>query len=295
MTDEASIAPPSAAKPAASFNPVPRWIYWVLVIGLAFIAGFSVAAYVFSNLGGPARPAEVAGQPDLAFGEQPTADKATAVPAVSQSQTEGEDPRGRLYTYDEVMEMLYGSVPITAPAAFGFTTLHRTADGDPAIGSEDAPVTIVEYSDFSCSFCRRFRNETLNQLLEAYGDQIRFVYRDFPILGEGSLYAAEAANCADAQGRFWEFHDFLFANPGTFHNLGLSAIAYRMGLDLNAFQACLDSDDMMTKVQTDFNAAREVGATGTPTFSINGEVLVGAQPLEQFKSVIDAKLAEASN
>ncbi|MCZ7544098.1 MAG: thioredoxin domain-containing protein [Anaerolineae bacterium] len=298
MTNEVpSAAPQPSVKAPARANPVPGWVYWSLVVGLAFIVGFSAAAFLFSSTGAiGGGPAAVAAQPTATAEAtaEPTIDKpATADAGVTTEPTA--DPRDRLYTYDEVIEMLYASVPITTPAQVGYTRYHYAEDGSPAIGAEAAPVTIVEYSDFACSYCRRFYASTLRQLLDVYGDQVRFVYRNFPILGEGSLHAAEAVMCADAQGRFWEYHDYLFNNPGTFHNLGLSAIAYQMGLDLEAFQACMDSDATLARIQTDTLAARDSGATGTPTFAINGEVLVGAQPLEVFQQLIDAKLSEGAN
>lgn len=279
---------PTAAAPMRA-NPVPVWIYWALVVGVSFIAGFSLAAFIFSAQGSspaaespaPESPSDTAGAASGASSE------------AGEASADASDPSERLYTYEEALGLLYESIPLTAPAEAPFPNIHRTEDGDPAFGAEDAAVTIVEYSDFSCGFCRRFFNETLPQITEAYGDKVRFVYRDFPILGEGSSKAAVAAECADEQGRFWEYHNYLFTNPGTFHDLGLSAIAYRLGMDLDAFQACLASQDMVPEIQADFDAARNLNVTGTPSFTINGELIVGAQPFEKFKEIIDAKLAAA--
>jgi protein-disulfide isomerase len=166
-----------------------------------------------------------------------------------------------------------------------------SVDDDPALGPSNAAVTIVEFSDFNCPYCRKFHLETFPDLMAAYPDQIRFVYRDFPITSAESTIAAQAANCAGRQGKYWEFHDALFT--GT---LGLGRQAYEgyageLGLDVTALAACLDSGDELEEVQSDARAASQLGVSGTPTFFVNGLPLVGAQPMAQFSQLIEAELA----
>ncbi|MBN1286022.1 MAG: peptidylprolyl isomerase [Anaerolineae bacterium] len=194
-----------------------------------------------------------------------------------------------------IMQAIYGSLALDLPEADLFGANHRTEDGDPALGSAQATVTIVEYSDFACGYCRRFYVETLPLLMEQYGDQIRFVYRDFPILGQGSVNAAIAAECADEQDRFWDYHNTLFANQGNFDDTLLLGAAYTLGLDMDRFEACYASDDMLEEIQVDYDDARTLGATGTPSFSVNGELLVGAQPFDAFQQAIDRALDLIAN
>jgi protein-disulfide isomerase len=162
---------------------------------------------------------------------------------------------------------------------------------DPALGPEDAPVVMIEFSDFNCPYCGRFAHETLPLLRENYADQVRFVYRDFPILGESSLQAAIAAECAYAQGAFWEYHDVLFENQGNFSQPMLIRFAEELGLDVVQFTACQRDEATRDAVIADYAEAQRLGVTGTPTFFINGRRMVGAQPYEVFQRMIDEELA----
>lgn len=165
------------------------------------------------------------------------------------------------------------------------------ADDDPFFGSEDAAITIVEFSDFYCSFCGRFADQTLPRLREEYGDRIRFVYRDMPIIGgQASVQAAIAANCAENQGKFWEFHDALFANNGARDRAAFVSFASEMGMDTAAFETCLDDRAMADEVTLDLLDGQALGITGTPAFYINGRFVSGAQPFETFALLIDAEL-----
>lgn len=167
-----------------------------------------------------------------------------------------------------------------------------SVDDDPAIGPEDAPVVIVEFSDFTCPYCGRFARETLADLLAAYPDQVRFVYRDAPILGPVSVQAALAAECADDQGRFWEYHDLLFENQGSLSYDTFLSLAATLDLSMEDFTPCLDERIHLEEITNDYNASQEAGLTGTPTFFINGRRLVGAQPLEAFVQMIEEELAQ---
>lgn len=169
------------------------------------------------------------------------------------------------------------------------------SEDDPFWGPEDAAVTIVEFSDFQCPFCRRFSTETLGLIRENYGDEVRFVYRDFPIssLHEHAQKAAEAAQCAHEQGLFWEYHDLLFANQGALTVDDLKGYAQQVGADTDAFNDCLDSGKNQQEVLLDLQDGRTAGITGTPGFIINGVQVSGAQPYETFQQILDQLLAAA--
>ncbi|NDJ35338.1 MAG: DsbA family protein [Chloroflexi bacterium] len=164
-----------------------------------------------------------------------------------------------------------------------------SADDDPFLGAEDAPVTIVEFSDFRCPFCQRYHLETLPQIREVYGDQVRIVFRDFPVVG--GQRAAEAANCAYEQDAFWEYHDELFADPQAFSSIAdYASLADDLGLDTEEFTVCLEEGRYRSEIANDARDATNYGVTGTPTFFINGVRLVGAQPFEAFAEIIEAEL-----
>jgi protein-disulfide isomerase len=169
-----------------------------------------------------------------------------------------------------------------------------SADDDPAIGPEDAPVTIIEFSDFQCPYCARFQTETLPQILSNYGDRVRFVYRDFPLvsLHANALKAAEASECADDQEAYWKYHDLLFQNQSALDDASLKNYAASLGLDTAAFNQCLDSDKYMSEVQKDEQDGITAGVQGTPAFFINGVLISGAQPYSVFQAAIEAALAK---
>ena len=168
-------------------------------------------------------------------------------------------------------------------------------DDDPSIGPADAPVVIVEFSDFNCSYCKRFHDTTLQPLLDQYQGQIQFVYRDFAILGQTSVTSAMAAECADDQGKFWEYHDLLFANQPNFDRDSLIQYANELSLDTEQFTSCFDDQTYLEDVRADSTAAQEIGAQGTPAFLINGQFVSGAQPYDAFVQIIDSELAKATN
>jgi protein-disulfide isomerase len=169
-----------------------------------------------------------------------------------------------------------------------------SVDDDPARGPEDAAVTIIEFSDFQCPYCGRFFQQTLPQLMARYGDRVRFVYRDFPLdqIHPNARNAAIAAECADDQGKFWEYHDVLFSNQQALGVADLKRYAEQLGLDTDAFSKCLDSQQYNDEVNADLRDGIQAGVSGTPTFFINGRRVVGAQPLQTFQTLIDQALAE---
>lgn len=169
-----------------------------------------------------------------------------------------------------------------------------STEGAPSRGPATAPVTIVEFSDFHCPFCRRVQ-PTLDEILARYPDQVRLVYRDLPLDGlhPQARRAAEAARCAHEQGRFWPYHDQLYAAGPDASDATLQRLASEAGLDVAAFTACLASGRHRAGIQKDVEDAERLGLTGTPGFFINGRPLSGAQPLEAFVQIIDDELKRA--
>jgi protein-disulfide isomerase len=158
-------------------------------------------------------------------------------------------------------------------------------------GEPNAPVTIVEFSDFECPFCSR-AEESVKQVMEAYKGKVRLYFRDFPLpFHSKAQKAAEAALCAAEQGKFWEMHGALFANQQALDVPALKDQAKKLTLDEKKFGECLDSGRMASKIEASKKAGEAVGVTGTPAFFINGRMISGAQPFEKFKELIDNELA----
>jgi protein-disulfide isomerase len=166
------------------------------------------------------------------------------------------------------------------------------AADDAALGAANAPVTIVEFSDFQCPFCQRVA-PTLKRITETYGDKVRVVWKDFPLtsIHPEAFKAAEAGNCAREQGKFWEYHDRLFANQQALQPDALKAHAAAVGLDTAQFNACLDSAKYSDRVQEHIGAGARLGINSTPALFINGRPVTGAQPYEVFARIIDEELA----
>jgi protein-disulfide isomerase len=169
-----------------------------------------------------------------------------------------------------------------------------SVDNDPAFGPEDAKVTMIEFSDFQCSYCKEFFDQTYFRLKQNYGDTVRFVYRDFPMTNvhPEAQAAAEAAECAHEQGRFWEYHDALFTHQDKLGANYYFELAQQLGLDPDTFGQCLRGGKYTLEVANDFGDGLNSGVQGTPTFYINGRMVVGAQPYDVFKQVIDEELAK---
>ena len=163
---------------------------------------------------------------------------------------------------------------------------------DPSQGKADAPVTVVEFSDFQCPFCLRVM-PTLKELRAKYGDRMRLVWKDFPLtqIHPQAFVAAQAGNCAREQGKFWEYHDKLFANQSALQPESLKKYAADAGLDAAKFNQCLDSSKYEARVQESLGAGSRLGINSTPTMYVNGRMINGAQPSEVFQSVIDEELA----
>lgn len=183
-------------------------------------------------------------------------------------------------------------------------SINVSVDDDPYIGDKKAKVTIVEFSDFQCPFCRSFYNESFLQIKRDYidtGKSVKFVYRDFPLsFHPMAVPSAQAANCANEQGKFWEASDAIFENQdkqgqGTItytENELMAWLSAVPGLDTSKVKTCMDAKTYDAEIQNDSADGASYGVTGTPTIFINGSPIVGAQPYAVFKAAIDAALAK---
>ena len=163
-------------------------------------------------------------------------------------------------------------------------------DDDPYLGAEDAPVVIVEFSDFFCTYCKRHFDQTFTPLLENYGEYIRYVYRDFARLTPESGPASEAAQCAFEQGKFWEFRADFFSNQDALGRDFYLETAAKHELDMEAYTACLDDRRYLDEVEIDGLDGQLAGVRGTPGFFINGQILSGAQPYGIFERMTQREL-----
>jgi protein-disulfide isomerase len=190
---------------------------------------------------------------------------------------------------------------VVAVAIFALTRPHaeplsaaRLA-ADPAYGVETARVTIIEYSDYGCPSCQDWHNAgILQRLRDTYGDQVRFVWKDFPVITAASPKAAEAGQCAFDQGKFWEYHDLLYEKSPAISVRDLKAYASQLGLDTAKFDNCLDSGQNAAKVEQSTNEGYRYGFNGAPAFVVNGQKLVGPPSFEMLQAIIDPILASGS-
>jgi len=167
------------------------------------------------------------------------------------------------------------------------------SDQDMTRGPADAPVRIVEFTDYQCPYCGRAQ-ETLKQVKDTYGDQVRFVFKDLPLkMHPSARMAAEAARCAGDQGAFWELHDWLFDHAAEISRESVLQAAADLGLDADALAACLDEGRHTEAVDASIEQAERLGVSSTPSFFVNGRLVRGAQPFEVFAEIIDDELARA--
>lgn len=163
----------------------------------------------------------------------------------------------------------------------------------PSRGNATAPVTIIEFSDFECQFCGR-AVETLKKIEDNYGDKVRIVFRDFPLaFHRTAKRAAEAGHCANEYGKFWEMHDKLFSKGGPVSDGEINRFAVQIGLDQQRFQECMSSGRFKEAWKPALEEAQRLGVQSTPTFFINGRLIVGAASYEAFSRIIDEELALA--
>ncbi len=174
----------------------------------------------------------------------------------------------------------------------------KIGSNDHVLGNKNAKVTIVEFADFRCPFCERFFQQAETPMIKEYVDsgKARFVFKNYAFLGQQSTWASEAVECAAEQGKFWEYHNWLYKNQAPETNLGyyskvnLAKYAGTVGLNTGQFTSCLNSDKYSKRVADDLAQGQQLGVTGTPTVFVNGQKLVGAQPYENFKASIDGLL-----
>lgn len=170
----------------------------------------------------------------------------------------------------------------------------KVRDTDHILGSPKAKVVVVEYSDFECPFCGRMFLETIPKLKENFikTGEVQFIYRHFPLraIHKNAQKAAEASECAAEQGKFWEYHDIIFARQNLLSESNFKAWALELGLDVGQFGLCLDSEKYISRVDTDYNEGIALGVNGTPATFINGKLISGAVPYEEFERVIKEAL-----
>lgn len=202
-----------------------------------------------------------------------------AIPAAAPAAAAAQQPSG------PVVE-----APVTPQAEF--TRYDIPTEGYPSLGPEDAPIVIVEFSDFQCPYCRRFHEETYQALLDAYPGQIRFVYRNLPLesIHPAAMSSAVASLCANDQNAYWDYHGKLFSSE-TLGEETYIQYATDLGLDVPAFTECLSSGKHDAFIREDMDFSLNLGVQSTPTFFVNGLAIVGAQPLSSFQQLIDKELA----
>jgi protein-disulfide isomerase len=201
-------------------------------------------------------------------------------------------PQIRQYLEDQRAQEARQEIVTRAAVRIELVPPRVELEGDgPSLGPENAAVTIVEFSDFQCPYCRQASGIVYN-LAEKYPEEVRIVYRHLPLdrLHPRARAGAEASACAADQGLFWEYHDQLFANPRAFEDEDLRGYAREVGADEERFDACFDAREHAAKVEADVAAAVELGITGTPAFVVNGILLYGLQSEEAFERLIQDEL-----
>lgn len=231
---------------------------YAVLLPLAFVAGITVG-YIFWGRGTPQISEDTGGSKQVSVTGEPSAQ--------GQADTQATPPQVNRYDIPE--------------------------DDDPSIGPEDAPITMIEFSDYECPYCTKWHDEVWPLLQENYSDKLRLVYRDFPLtsIHGNAAKAAEAANCAGEQDSYWEFHDKLLSGQRKLSKDTYLEYAADLDLDEDDFEQCLESGRYTEEVEADLNFAVELGVRSTPTFFLNGIAIVGAQPYEVFEDVIEKELA----
>ena len=265
----------SASEPASRPRPwfAPAWFLLGVIVG---IVGF--AAYT-----------SLAAKPTTASAPPPAFDAAAMRGAARDGTL---DAIATLNASNGQAAAQPSAQPVDPSA---FTVRDTNRQGDKA-----AKISIVEFSDFQCPYCERFHTAIEPALIKQYVDtgKATFVYKHIAILGQESLWAAQASECAADQGKFWQFHDLLFdkqngENQGAFNKDKLLGFAQELKLDMTKFEPCLNQDQTADRVRADSQEGQKAGVRGTPTFFINGKPLVGAQPIEAFQTAIESALTGA--
>lgn len=266
-----------------------RPLYYAVFVSLIFALGLSVGYLLW---GQPATPVETAQSPAQVEAIAKAAAQAAVATFIAEIQLQVVEQNGAA---GEAQTPTNEQSAAQESAQDGTITRYDIpiSDNDPTKGPDDAPVTIIEYSDFECPFCQRHALEVAPQLLSNYDGQIRYVFKDFPLesIHPEATPAAAAALCAHDQGAFWDFHDMLFNTELAFGQETYLAFAEELALDIDVFTQCVEEDRYVEEVLSDFEFAARLGVRSTPTFFINGIAVVGAQPYEVFAQVIDSELA----
>lgn len=203
---------------------------------------------------------------------------------------------GSAGTYQAGAQAGAGAAPTVDPNARQSVALGHF----PALGNKNAKIAIVEFADLRCPFCEQFFTQTEPQIIKDYVDtgKATFSFRQYPFLGPSSNVAADAAECAQDQNKFWAFHDYMYKNQpdesdtSMYNTDSLTTIAGQLGMNTDTFRSCLDNKTDDARAQADMADGQKVGVNGTPTIFINGLPVVGAQPYSAFKTVIDQELAK---
>jgi protein-disulfide isomerase len=202
-----------------------------------------------------------------------------------QRKTETELGRYQLALFKKYDVSLIGLQPVRK-------TVVIPADA-PVLGPENAPITIVEFTDYQCPYCQQAQ-QYVDRVMDVYKDKVRLVYQEFPLdFHEQAMPAGVAARCAGEQGKFWEMHSDMLRTPGALDKTDLEGRALRLGVDTARFNSCLASDKFTSVIQKAIANGRSVGVSGTPTFFLNGRAFSGAQPFEVFERMIEEELAMA--
>jgi protein-disulfide isomerase len=183
--------------------------------------------------------------------------------------------------YGAVVQLPYPNLP----------RIPVSVDDDPSQGNADAPVTIIQFAEFQCPYCGRAR-ESIEEVQKNYEGKVRFVFRDFPLgFHDRAVPAAIAANCAEPQGKYWQFHDALMSNQRALEEADLQRVARDTQLDMDKWETCRKDPAVEAEIRKDMDDGNKAGVSGTPAFFVNGVFLNGALPYERFKAVIDRELA----
>ena len=197
---------------------------------------------------------------------------------------------------DNVGVKVVPSAPSGAGDAVPAARVQVDVGGAPSKGGKDAPVTLIEFSDFQCPFCGRFFSDTAPQIEEQYvkAGKVWFVYKHFPLdsIHSQATPAALASECAKEQGKFWEYHDLIFKNQQSLGDESYKAWAKQLSLDVDKFNSCYSSQKYLSVIKGDVQQGSSAGIRGTPGFFLNGQLISGAQPFAVFQQAIDAELAK---
>lgn len=271
------VSPPPApaaseSKPAWRMLVAPAWFFLGVLVGLgAFFAVMQLTAK-------PAPP------PVATLDEATVRDAARAglVEAIQTLQAQSQQGQNQGSQAPQTVDK----------SAFAIRAANR-------LGDENAKVQIVEFADFQCPFCGRHHQQVAPEIIKNYVDtgKATYVYKHLAFLGNESVWAAIAAECAADQGKFWDFHDYLFThqngeNGGAFNKDKLIGFGQELGLDMTKFEACVQSDATYDRVRADTEEGQKLGVVSTPTFFVNGKPLVGLTSPDEFKQVIEQALAQ---